>query len=331
MSQQHRRKPEWELPEGALSDEEAYLNRRRFLQALGLGGISAAGLALGGRTLFETALAGEPPKPMPKLAATKNAAYAVKERKLSDALGATRYNNFYEFTTDKNKVWKAARNFSLDPYSVEVSGLVHKPGKLSLEQVEALGLEERIYRFRCVEAWSMTVPWIGVPLRKLLEKVEVKSEARYLSFVSFLDPKQAPGQTRASGYTWPYYEALRIDEAMHELTLLTTGVFGRRIPPQNGAPLRLIVPWKYGFKSAKSIVKIVVTKERPPTFWHDAVPDEYTWLSNVEPQVPHKRWSQASEKHITKYGRMGPSFERRDTLPYNGYAEQVAKLYAKKR
>lgn len=329
---QHRRKPEWELPESALSDEEAYLNRRRFLQALGLGGISAAGLAFGGRSLIETAFAGEPPKVMPKLAAVKNPAYAVKERKLSDSIGATRYNNFYEFTTDKNKVWKAARDFVLDPYSLEIGGLVERPGTLSLEQVEALGLEERIYRFRCVEAWSMTVPWIGVPLRKLLEKVGVKSEARYLSFVSFHDPKQAPGQTKASGYTWPYFEALRIDEAMNELPLLVTGVFGRRIPPQNGAPLRLIVPWKYGYKSPKSVVKIMVTKERPPTFWHDAVPDEYTWLSNVEPQVPHKRWSQASEKHLTKYSRTGgPSFDRRDTLPYNGYAEQVAKLYAKKK
>lgn len=329
MAQQHRRKPEWELPEGALSSEEAYLNRRRFLKVLGLGGVSAAGLALGGRSLFETATAGEPPKQMPKLAAKKNPAYLVKERKLSDPLGATRFNNFYEFTTDKGKVWKVARDFQLDPYSLEVSGLVHKPGKLSLEQVEALGLEERIYRFRCVEAWSMTVPWIGVPLRKLLEKVEVKSEARYLSFVSFFDPKQAPGQTPGSSWRWPYYEALRLDEAMHDLTLLTTGVFGRRIPPQNGAPLRLIVPWKYGFKSPKSIVKIVVSKERPPTFWNEAFPEEYSWLSNVEPEVPHKRWSQASEKHITTYDRMGPSFERRETLPFNGYAEQVAKLYKK--
>ncbi|MBL4846557.1 MAG: protein-methionine-sulfoxide reductase catalytic subunit MsrP [Planctomycetes bacterium] len=326
-----RRKPEWELPESALTDEQAYLNRRRFIQALGLGGLSAASLAFGGRGLFETAFAGEPIPPMPKLAAKKNPAYTVTERKLSAENGALRYNNFYEFTTDKTKVWRAAKDFVLDPYSLEVGGLVNKPGKLSLEQVEALGLEERIYRFRCVEAWSMTVPWIGVPLRKLLEHVGVQPKAKYLSFVSFHDPKQAPGQTRASGYTWPYYEALRLDEAMNELPLLVTGIYGRRIPPQNGAPLRLIVPWKYGYKSPKSVVKIMLTETRPPTFWHDAVSEEYSWLSNVEPTVPHPRWSQASEKHITKAGGMGPTFKRLDTLPYNGYANQVAKLYPPKK
>ena len=325
-----RRKPEWELPESALTDEQAYLSRRRFIQALGLGGISAAGLALVGRSLVETAFAGEPPKPLATLDALKNPAFTVPERQLSVEAAATRYNNFYEFTTDKSKVWKLAREFELDPYVLEVEGMVDKPGKLTLEQVESLGLEERIYRFRCVEAWSMTVPWIGVPLRKLLEAVGVQSKAKFVSFVSFLDPKQAPGQRDQSWYKWPYYEGLRIDEAMHELTLLTTGVYGKRLPPQNGAPLRLIVPWKYGFKSAKSVVKIRVSDARPPTFWNDSVPDEYSWLSNVEPQVPHKRWSQASEKHITKAGALGPDFERLDTLPYNGYANQVAGLYKQK-
>ncbi|MCO5167125.1 MAG: protein-methionine-sulfoxide reductase catalytic subunit MsrP [Planctomycetes bacterium] len=315
----HRRRRAWELPDPAVTDEAVYLSRRRFLRALGLGGLAAGGLALGGRHVVDAARAEDEP-PRPALAAPRSEAFADAGRPLTPEPLPYRYNNFYEFTTDKERVWQLARRFTLDPYALEVDGLVERPGALSLEDVEALGLEERVYRFRCVEAWAMTVPWVGVPLRKLLERVGVRPEANYVAFTSFLDPKQAPGQ-RAGGYRWPYYEALRLDEAMHDLTLLVTGVYGRRLPPQCGAPLRVVVPWKYGFKGAKSVVRLEVTRARPRCFWNDLHPEEYSWSSNVDPAVPHPRWSQATE-------RLLGSGERVPTLPYNGYGEQVARLYA---
>ena len=312
-----RRRRPWELPESSVTDEAVYLSRRRFVQALGLGGLSAAGLAWAGRGL---ARAQEPPLiERPPLKATRNPAFTNAGRPPTEALKALRYNNFYEFSTDKDEVWKLARDYAIDPYSLTVDGLVDRPGTLSLEQVEALGLEERIYRFRCVEAWSMVVPWIGVPLRKLLEHVGVRAEARYVRFESFFDPN-LPGIKTSRWYTFPYYEALRLDEARHDLTLLVTGAYGRRLPMQSGAPLRVIVPWKYGFKGAKSVVKLTVTAERPRTFWNDEQPAEYGWLSNVDPEVPHPRWSQASERLIDTGARV-------PTQPYNGYAEHVASLY----
>lgn len=312
------RKP-WIVPDREITDESVYLNRRRFMKAVGLGGLAAGGFAALGRGVFERALAEEP---LPALEATRNPAFADAGRPLTDADLALKYNNFYEFTTVKEDVWKVAKDFALDPYGLEVKGLVDTPGTLTLEQVEALGLEERVYRFRCVEAWAMTVPWIGVPLKAVLEKVGVKPEANYVWFHSFLDKKQAPGQ-RSDTYTWPYYEALRLDEAMHPLTLVVTGVYGRRLPPQSGAPLRIIVPWKYGYKSPKSVVSMQLMPEQPPTFWNDEVPAEYSWLSNVDPKVPHPRWSQASERVLGLD-------EERATLPFNGYGDQVAKLYAPK-
>ncbi|RMG16611.1 MAG: protein-methionine-sulfoxide reductase catalytic subunit MsrP [Planctomycetota bacterium] len=316
----NRRRP-WDRGAGPLTDAEVYFSRRRFVKALGLGGLAAGGLAWGGRRLVEVAVAEEAAK-TPPLKAPRNPAYADAGRPLTGAEHALRYNNFYEFSTSKERVWRLAKDFCLDPYSLEVAGLVERPGVLSLEQVEALGLEERVYRFRCVEAWAMTVPWIGVPLRKLLEHVGVRSEARYVAFTSFLDPKQAPGQREGSHYPWPYFEALRLDEAAHDLTLVATGVYGRRLPPQSGAPLRIVVPWKYGYKSPKSVVKMTFTKKRPPTFWNQLQPDEYSWLSNVNPEVPHPRWSQKTERVLG-------TGARRPTLPYNGYGEQVARLYRK--
>lgn len=313
-----RRRP-WHLPDAAITDEAAYLSRRRFLKALGLGGLAAGGLSLGGRSLLEAARA-QDELVMPALQAAKNDAFADAGRALTPEPLPYRHNNFYEFTTDKERVHLLARPFKLDPWSLEVDGLVERPGTLSLEQVEALGLEERVYRFRCVEAWAMTVPWIGVPLKKVLAHVGVKPEAQFVSFISFLDPKQAPGQ-QDDEYPWPYYEALRLDEAAHDLTLLATGIYGKRLPPQCGAPLRAVVPWKYGFKGAKSIVRLMVTRTRPRCFWNDLYPQEYSWTSNVDPKVPHPRWSQASE-------RLLGSGERVATQPYNGYGDLVAKLYA---
>jgi sulfoxide reductase catalytic subunit YedY len=303
-----------------LTDEAVYLSRRRFLRAMGLGGLTAGGLALGGRGLLEHVRAQDVPPPEPLLAAPRSPAFADAGRPLTPEPLPYRYNNFYEFTTDKERVWQLARGFELDPYSLEVDGLVERPGAIPLETIEGLGLEERVYRFRCVEAWAMTVPWVGVPLRKLLEHVGVKPAARYVSFTSFHDPRQAPGQNDRQ-YEWPYYEALRLDEALHDLTLVATGIYGRRLPPQCGAPLRLVVPWKYGYKGAKSVVRLSLTSARPRTFWNDLYPDEYSWESNVDPAVPHPRWSQATE-------RLLGSGDRVPTQPFNGYGEQVARLYA---
>jgi sulfoxide reductase catalytic subunit YedY len=312
-----RRHESWELSESAVTDEAVYLSRRRFVKALGLGTLSAAGLVWTGRQI---ARAQEPGLlELPELKAARHPEHSDLGRPLTDKLKALRYNNFYEFSTDKAEVWKLARDYRVDPYTLTVDGLVERPGTLSLEQVEALGLEERVYRFRCVEAWSMVVPWTGVPLRTLLEHVGVKPEARYLRFETHFDP-ELPGVKSSRWYRFPYYEALRLDEASHDLTLLATGVYGRRLPMQSGAPLRVIVPWKYGYKGAKSVVKITLTADRPPTFWNDQQPDEYSWLSNVEPDVPHPRWSQATERIVD-------TGERIPTLPYNGYAEQVAGLY----
>lgn len=303
-----------------VTDEAVYLSRRRFLRAMGLGGLTAGGLALGGRGLLEHVRAQDAPPPEPLLEAPRSPAFSDAGRPLTPEPLPARYNNFYEFTTDKERVWQLARGFRLDPYSLEVDGLVERPGALPLETIEGLGLEERVCRFRCVEAWAMTVPWIGVPLRRLLEHVGVKAGARYVQFTSFLDPRQAPGQKDRS-YQWPYYEALRLDEAMHDLTLVATGIYGRRLPPQCGAPLRLVVPWKYGYKGAKSVVRLSLTSARPRTFWNDLYPHEYSWESNVDPAVPHPRWSQATE-------RLLGSGDRVPTQPFNGYGEQVARLYA---
>lgn len=316
---------DWELPESRATDEAAYWSRRRFLRALGAGSIAATGLAVGGRALLDEAIAQEAAK-LAKLKAKLNAKYKGVGRTQTAEHAATRYNNFYEFSLDKD-VWKHCQSFKLDPYALEIDGLVDKPQKLSLKAIEKLGLEQRVYRFRCVEAWSMTVPWTGVPLATLLKHVGVKSKARYVAFKSFLDPKQARGQRNLKHYKWPYYEALRLDEALNELALVVTGIYGKRLPPQCGAPLRIIVPWKYGYKGAKSVVKITLTDKRPRTFWNDAQPKEYGWLSNVEPKVPHPRWSQAHENHIVGASALGMKYTRIPTQPYNGYEAQVASLY----
>jgi sulfoxide reductase catalytic subunit YedY len=229
------------------------------------------------------------------------------------------YNNFYEFTKQKTKVRNVAKNFRLSSYELQVDGLVDKPVVWDIDKIKKLGLEERIYRFRCVERWSMIVPWIGVPLKALLQKCDVKKNAKYVAFTSFYDPQQAPGQ-RNKNYTWPYYEALRIDEAMNELAFVVIGVYGKELRPQNGAPLRIILPWKYGYKSAKSVVKMTLLSEMPGTFWSDRVPHEYSFLGNVEPDVPHPRWSQEYE-HLFHMEKKIP------TLPYNGYANEVSHLY----
>jgi len=241
-------------------------------------------------------------------------------RKLTSYQDVTNYNNFYEFNLGKEEVARLAKDFKTRPWSVEVTGLVNNPKTYDVDELIAkFDEEERIYRMRCVEAWSMVIPWLGFPLSKLLAEVEPTSEAKYVRFVTLLDTEQMPG-ARSDMFPWPYVEGLRLDEAMHDLTILSTGLYGKRLPPQNGAPLRIVVPWKYGFKSIKSIVKIELVKDMPISLWMNVAPQEYGFYANVNPNVPHPRWSQASERIIGTSNRV-------DTLMFNGYEEEVAHLY----
>lgn len=316
----------WEIPERLATPESVYLNRRKFLAAAGAAG---AGLVLGcaDRQAPEAKPAGEarvPPAPEGVYPAPRNPAFTL-DRGLTDEEVAASYNNFYEFTTDKEGVRRLVGRFETHPWTVEVKGLVDRPKVYDLDDLlRRMPMEERLYRFRCVEAWSMAVPWTGFPFRALIDEVGPKPSAKYVRTVSFYRPEQAPGQKSQHWYPWPYFEGLTIQEAMNELALLVTGIYGHPLPRQHGAPVRLIVPWKYGFKSIKSIVRIEFTDRQPPTFWNRVAPDEYDFWSNVNPEVPHPRWSQARERFITS-DPMDP--EMRPTLPYNGYGEYVAGLY----
>jgi sulfoxide reductase catalytic subunit YedY len=299
-------------PSSEITPEAVYLNRRAFLSAAGIFGASALLAACGVQ---------EPPT------ATPAAGLSVGSRpdELGDPLtpleAVTNYNNYYEFTTDKEGVAGLAKDFRVRPWTVEVGGLVHKPATFAIDDLlTAFSQDERIYRLRCVEAWSMVIPWNGFELGRLLDQVEPMSSAAYVGFTTLLDPEQMPGQ-RSRLYPWPYTEGLRLDEAMHTLTLLSTGLYGQPLLPQNGAPLRLVVPWKYGFKSIKSIVRIDLLEQPPATTWSTIAPREYGFYANVNPQVDHPRWSQGSERRIGEGGR-------RETLMFNGYADQVAGLYS---
>lgn len=297
-----------------ITPEALFRSRRRFLQgALSL----SAGIALA------ACLPGtQNPAPDDVTSLTPQATGSADER--GDALtpfdAVTHYNNYYEFSADKQAVARLARDFQVRPWVVEIGGLVHKPHTIGIEDLlRAFPLEERIYRLRCVEGWSMVIPWLGFPLRWLLERAEPMGSARFVRFVALYDPEQMPGQKNPL-FPWPYTEGLRLDEALHDLTILAVGLYGQMLLPQNGAPLRLVVPWKYGFKSIKAIVRIELTEEQPATLWSTVAPQEYGFYANVNPEVPHPRWSQATERRIGEN-------ERRPTLPFNGYAEQVASLY----
>ena len=259
----------------------------------------------------------------PPLRASRNAAFSVSEPPTKFE-HATTYNNFYEFGVDKDDPSRLAGSLRTRPWSVQVDGLVHKPKTFDIDELLRLfPLEERVYALRCVEAWSMVIPWTGFPLASLLKRVEPTGSATFVEFTTLLDPEQFPGQRPGFfGFSldWPYVEGLRLDEALHPLTLVTVGMYGRVLPNQNGAPVRVVVPWKYGFKSAKSIVRIRLVREQPVTSWSKANPREYGFYSNVNPAVSHPRWSQATERRIGE-------FRRRTTLPFNGYADQVASLY----
>lgn len=314
-------------PDSEVTPWETYVNRRQFLKgaALTASVITTATLyrKLNG---LSTATVNRPELAnlvkQPDDARDNNVNGFTTNEDLTSERDITNYNNFYEFTTQKEGVAAAAAGFRTAGWKIEIDGLVRKPTTVSLDDLQRISPpEERIYRMRCVEAWSMVIPWAGVPLSRLLEHVEPTAEAKYVAFETLFDPFRMPGQ-RTSVLKWPYIEGLRLDEAMHPLTLLATGLYGRELPPQDGAPIRLVVPWKYGFKGIKSIVKITLTDTRPETSWNRYSPDEYGFFANVNPKVDHPRWSQATEQRIGELGR-------RPTLLFNGYGDQVADLYAK--
>lgn len=295
-----------------ITSERAYLSRREF--------IKGAGLVLGGAALLPACsmLTNEETDMKADILPYLGADMDELGQMVTPYEAVTNYNNFYEFTTTKEDVAKKAKNFITSPWEVAVGGLVNNPKTYSMDDLRAFEIEERIYRMRCVEAWSMVIPWSGFPLSKLLAEVEPTSDARYVRFETLNDTSQMPG-LRNPSYDWPYTEGLRLDEAMNDLTLLATGLYGNDLLPQNGAPIRLVVPWKYGLKGIKSIVKIDLVAEMPSTLWNTIAPGEYGFYGNVNPNVSHPRWSQASERRIGE-------LDRRETLMFNGY-EEVAYLY----
>jgi sulfoxide reductase catalytic subunit YedY len=305
-----RRAPD--IKSSEITDFQLYLNRRSFLI-----GLAAMALAPSGRSAA-AASAGEP------LKAKRNERFAVEDAPTT-LKSITTYNNFYEFGVNKDDPSRLAHTLKPRPWTIQVDGHVARPKKYDIEELMRLfSLEERVYRLRCVEGWSMVIPWIGYPLASLIKRVQPTSKAKFVEFTTLIDPEQFPGQRKGflsfSSLEWPYVEGLRMDEALHPLTLLTFGLYGQVLPNQNGAPVRVVVPWKYGFKSAKSIVRIRFVSEQPKTAWEKATPSEYGFYSNVNPAVDHPRWSQATERRIGE-------FRRRQTLTFNGYADQVASLY----
>ena len=303
----------WGLLETTITPEHIYMNRRQLLQAAGFVGAGLAAMVTAGAMNSARAAIGPYPAP-------RNDAY-VGQRALTPEDEATTYTNFYEFGSSKN-IWRRARKLTTDPWLVTIDGLVETPVTIDAEDLlrQLGGLEERVYRHRCVEAWAMTVPWTGVAMARLIAFARPTVAAKYLRMETFLDPSVAPGQ-RQDWYPWPYVEGLTLAEAKNELAFLATGIYGKPMPAQNGAPLRLVVPWKYGFKSIKSIVRFTFTDQRPVSFWERLNANEYGFWANVNPDVSHPRWSQASE-------RLLGSGDRVPTQIYNGYGAEVADLYA---
>jgi sulfoxide reductase catalytic subunit YedY len=298
-----------------ITAKEIYLNRRQFIASA-----AGAGLTLAGADFFSPA---RQALALEKLPNVKKSSYTVNE-KLNSLKDITSYNNFYELGTEKTDPSDNAKFLTTKGWTVEVEGEVKKAKTFAIEDIMKLApLEERVYRMRCVEAWSMVIPWVGFPLSALIKQVEPTNNAKYIQFVTLVDPKRMPAQKPSlfgNSIDWPYVEGLRMDEAMHPLTIFSVGLYGEVLPAQNGAPLRLVVPWKYGFKSIKSIVKLRFVEKEPATSWNKMQPQEYGFYSNVNPEVDHPRWSQATERRIGE-------FLRRKTLPFNGYAEQVASMY----
>jgi len=307
-----------DIKSSEITDEKHFQNRRMFIRGVALATTATAT----GLLYRKLATPNQPPPKDDAPQADPVSGYLTPSGEKATAFDdITNYNNFYEFSTNKGGVAPRAKDFVTRPWTIEVGGMVNKPKTFDIDDLIKLAPpEDRVYRFRCVEAWSMIIPWQGFSLKRLLDEVEPMGSAKYVAFTTLFDPKRMPNQ-RGDVLPWPYVEGLRLDEAMHPLTTLATGLYGKMLLPQNGAPIRLVVPWKYGFKSIKSIVKITVTDKQPPTTWNNAAPDEYGFYSNVNPEVSHPRWSQATERRIGEWGR-------RDTLMFNGYADQVAHLYS---
>ena len=307
-----------------VTPEAVWRERRSFVRAAGLAGAAAAGGLWSASGVAATPVVREGGNPRArKLPAIPDE--SAHGENLTSYQDVTTYNNFYEFGTEKSDPARTASSLKTRPWTVAIEGAIEKPGNYGIEDLMALApLEERIYRMRCVEGWSMVIPWIGFPFARLIEKVQPTSAAKFVEFVTLDDPRQMPGLAYPVLH-WPYVEGLRIDEANHPLTLLTFGLYGEVLPNQNGAPIRFVVPWKYGFKSGKSVVKIRFREHQPMTSWNRAAPHEYGFYSNVNPEVDHPRWSQATERRI---GEDGFFQRKRPTLMFNGYAEQVASLYS---
>ena len=310
MSFIHKKKA-WSLNQNDITGEREFIKRREIIKKLASSSLVFAGSSFLPYSVYGSANSFYPP-PVNKI-------YNVN-RELTKEKYATTYTNFYEFGSNKN-IWRKASKLKTKPWLLSIDGLVNKPLEIDVNDLikKIGGIEERVYRFRCVEAWSMTVPWAGFPLNKIISLVEPNSDAKFVKFETFYNPDVAPGQ-KQKWYPWPYQEAITIEEATNELSFMATGIYGKELPNQNGAPFRLVLPWKYGFKSIKSIVKISFVKERPIGMWEKLAPKEYGFWANVNPNVSHPRWSQATEQQLGKE-------ERIPTIIYNGYAEQVSDLY----
>jgi len=314
----------WEISERTATPEDVYLNRRTFLQALGIAGISTLGTLSGCESSGadeQTTIPG-----MPEASATADLYPAKRNERftldhpLTNETDAANYNNFYEFSSRKELVARLVEGFQTRPWQIEVTGLVQKPQTFDIDDlIRKMPLEERLYRHRCVEAWSMAVPWTGFPMKALLDLVQPLSSAKHLRILTFNNPEQAPG-LRNDTYPWPYFEGMTMAEATNDMALLVTGIYGHELTKQHGAPIRIVLPWKYGYKSIKSIVRVEFVEQQPKTFWNTLIPWEYDYVANVNPAIPHPRWSQASERILG-------TREVRATLPYNGYGEFVAQLY----
>ena len=312
-----------DIKSSEITPEHIYLSRRKFMVGIGALAASSAILAACGTEESASTSGAAAPENAGEVDTSAPVAGAETDE-LGDTLtsfeAVTNFNNFYEFTTNKEAVAGMAQGFKTNPWTVEVGGLVNNPKTYDIDDLRTkFEQQERIYRMRCVEGWSMVIPWMGFPLAEILKEVEPTSQAKYLRFETVYNPEELPGQ-KSGWYNWPYIEGLRVDEAMNDLAIAGTGLYGKHLLPQNGAPFRLVVPWKYGFKSIKSIVKIDLVEEMPVSLWMAAAPNEYGFYANVNPDVDHPRWSQATERRIGEFGR-------RKTLPFNGYAEQVAHLY----
>jgi sulfoxide reductase catalytic subunit YedY len=304
-----------EIKSSDITPEHQYLSRREFLKGMGIASASAMVLAACG---VESVSSTDTPTAVKTSSAVTSTPEELSEP-ITSFEAITNYNNYYEFSINKEAVARLAKDFPTSPWTIEVGGLVNNPKTYDLDDLMKFSMQERIYRLRCVEAWSMVIPWVGFPLAELLKEVEPTSKAKFVRFETVYDPERMPG-LKSDWYQWPYIEGLRLDEAMHDLTLLATGLYGKSLLPQSGAPVRLVVPWKYGFKSIKAIVKIDLVEEMPTSLWMAAAPNEYGFYANVNPEVSHPRWSQASERRIGEGSRQ-------KTLMFNGYEEEVAHLY----